>query len=78
VSQRVDRIEKDPKLDNIIIVTAMDGTQIRYLVGTDGIMRPGRVWQSMTPGQQHPYYTVTFFIAFPDGPPEILKVVEHQ
>lgn len=71
----IDRIEKDRALDDIIIVTAMDGAETRYRMGSDGVLRPGRVWQCMNPPNQPcGGYTVTLFIPLPDGPPEVLKV----
>lgn len=75
---KIDRIEKDPKLDDIIVVTAEDGAQIRYRMGEDGVLRPGRVWQCMNPPNQPcGNYTVTIFIPLPDGRPEVLKVHAH-
>lgn len=72
--RRVDRIEKDPKLDDIVIVTADDGCQTRYRMDSEGVLRPGRVWQSMTHPSAPESYVVTLFIPFPDGAPEILQV----
>jgi hypothetical protein len=69
---KIDRIEKDPKLVDIVIVTAEDGSQIRYRMDGGGVLRPGRVWQSGIFGPEG--YTVTMFIPLPDGTPEILKV----
>jgi hypothetical protein len=65
------RIEKDPKLSDIVIVTAEDGCVVRYRMGDDGVLRPGRVWACFGKGLP---YTVTLFIPLPDGPPELLAV----
>lgn len=73
----IDRIEKDAHLDDIVIVTDLNGVQMRYRMGEDGVLRPGRLWQAMSPGGQPKSYTVTFFIPLPDGQPEIIKVVEY-
>jgi hypothetical protein len=68
-------IEKEPNLDNVIMVTDLNGLQIRYLMSDDGVLRPGRIWSSITPykpGEKS--YSVTFFMYFPDGQPIVLKV----
>jgi hypothetical protein len=69
-------IQLDPKLPQIAIVTYEDGSQIRYLIGSGGLMTPGHLWRAITPrtvGQcQH---TITFFMPFePGSMPEVLKV----
>ena len=68
---KVDRIEKDPTLADIVIVTAEDGCQVRYRMGDDGVLRPGRVWICLSNDQP---YIVMVFIPLPDGPPELLLV----
>lgn len=73
-------IEKDPKLDSIVVVTAEDGAQMRYRMDPGGVLRPGRVWSCSGPRTAmdgHGDYTVTVFIPLPDGCPEILKVEAH-
>lgn len=71
---RIESIKIDDHMNNLVVVKTDDGAQMRYLMGQDGVLRPGRVWQSMTGPDHQNQYTVTFFIPLPDGPPEILNV----
>jgi hypothetical protein len=68
----IDSIRLDEKLPGIVVVQDVNGAQIRYRMGDDGVLRPGRVWMSVAPDG----HTVTFFIPFPDGPAEVLAVRE--
>ena len=59
----------DTEFPNVLVVTAIDGTQMRYLM-RDGLLYPGRIWRSMSPdGHQ-----VSFFLPIPDGQPEVIQV----
>jgi hypothetical protein len=71
---RIDRIEKDSHHDDIVIVTAEDGCQVRYRMDSNGVLRPGRVWQCMTPPNTAEQYVVNLFIPLSDGSPEVLSV----
>ena len=66
----IERVELDPHLEGlgVIVVTDANGAETRYL-SKAGVLHPGRVWRSSTIS-----YSVTFFIPFPDGAPEVLKV----
>lgn len=67
------RVEMDPLFPGlgIIVVTDAAGAQFRYRM-KDGILYPGRVWTSTITKPEA--YKVLFFIPFPDGVPEVLKV----
>jgi hypothetical protein len=53
----------------VLVVTAMDGAEIRYLM-KNGLLHPGRVWTSLGPGNER----VVLFLPLPDGPPEVLAI----
>lgn len=64
-------VRKDEELPGILIVTAEDGMEIRYRMGGNGVLYPGRVWTCFNRelGQR-----ATIFIPLPDGCPELLAV----
>lgn len=57
-------------LADVIVTEDAAGTRITYY-NKDGVLWPGRVFQSVTANGQ---YRVTFFIPFPDGAPVVLNV----
>lgn len=70
----IDRVFKEDGFAGVIVVQDMNGAQIRYLM-KDGVLYPGRVWRSsFSDREAGGPCNVTFFIPFPDGTPEVLKV----
>ena len=68
----IESIRLDEKHPDIVVVTDHNLAQMRYHMSADGVLRPGRVWISHAPDG----HGVSFFIPFPDGPPEVLAVRE--
>lgn len=57
-------------LPEVIVTEDANGARLSYH-NRNGVLYPGRVWQSITPNGQ---YRVTFFLPFPDGDPDVLRV----
>lgn len=62
-------VKLDELFPDVIVVRDISGAETRYRL-RDGLLYPGRVWRSMAADG----HGVTFFIPFPDGPPEVIAV----